>query len=212
MHTYGARFELTVPSPDIFQHLPAIMATSQGVCVSSFSWSCASLCCPWSDTMVKTNEEMVTRQGRQEELEEYGDIEERLMLSVKNPPVVGPTWSRAAYIIRIRLSHCCLKGLISVLYHCLHVLMPTTVGPHLYLGLYWYITNCLSCVSCFWGLCLDYCVHLLAWCLVSHDRLSLYELFCCTYRPCLLMLHGIPYIPITDSYCTWFAVLWLLVW
>ena len=49
---------------------------------------------------------------------------------VKIPPMVGPPWSRVAYIIRIGLSHCYLTGLVSALCTGLHVLSPTAIGPH----------------------------------------------------------------------------------
>jgi hypothetical protein len=115
-----------------------------------------------------------------------------------------------AYVIRIGLSHRCVMELVSHVW-CCHIYCRQP--PLVRIQCPWFGVVLVCCYLAYhWSEPMeaphDLChLHPLTWYSVSHDGLSWYELLCCTYRPCLLMLHGIPYDSITSSHDTWFAVL-----
>ena len=136
--------------------------------------------------------------------------------------MVGPTWCRVAY--RLLGSDCPLIVSRDLLHshmifayssrivmlclaacHGLHLMYGVVLVRCLLLSTDWLNMHMLmlwSWVPSLGGWFIDVsCDTLLTWYFVSHDRLVLYRLW---------LTLVISYDTTTDSYCTWFMVLWLL--
>ena len=139
----------------------------------------------------------------------YQTGQAQLLLCVMAPPMVDPTWTR----VHLTLGSDCLPTLCQGTALPLSHVSWTIVHMCMIRWSRWYRVVLVRCI-CLWApegcfllptrfACMVPCI---PW------QTTTFTIGGGHWDLHLLMLCGFPYDSITDSYCTWIAVLWPLVW